>query len=167
MACDRPVMAKSVNCTSRLKGTRCPAITGAAARWIADTPAPVTITEGGTRKATDLLSAPDPALRLSAIFAKGLVVTCHRMSLGMGNKSGRLRRKLNRQAGPVTTEPRKPGSWKGLTEARMPHFALDSVVVTVDGWDHLFITGSKLAYCRFFFGKILPNCVWKNAKRLQ
>ena len=29
-------------------------------------------------------------------------------------------------------------------------FALDSVVVTVDGWDHLIYTGSKLAYCRFF-----------------
>lgn len=72
----------------------------------------------------------------------------------MGNNSGRLRRKLNRQAGLATTEPRKPGLWKGLTEARMPHFALDSVVVTVDGWDHLFNTGSKFAYCRFFLAKI-------------
>lgn len=40
--------------------------------------------------------------------------------------------------------------WEGLAEARMPHFALDSVVVTVDGWDHLIHTGSKDAYCRFF-----------------
>ncbi|MBY6210313.1 hypothetical protein KUV95_01985 [Microbulbifer agarilyticus] len=74
-------------------------------------------------------------------------------NLAAVSNSGRLQRKLNRQAGPVTTEPRKPGLWKGLTEARMPHFALDSVVVTVDGWDHLFTTGSKRAYCRFFLLK--------------
>ncbi|BBM01894.1 hypothetical protein GL2_19680 [Microbulbifer sp. GL-2] len=37
----------------------------------------------------------------------------------------------------------------GLPGAWMPNFALDSVVVTVDGWDHHF--GPVDIYCRLFF----------------
>lgn len=160
MACDRPVIEKSVNFTSRLKGTRCPALTGAAARWIADTLFPVSVKENGsTDKDYRVAQDEHPSSASSTApfnhFANGLVVDRHhRAQLGAVSNSGRLQRKLNRQAGPATTEPRKPGLWKGLTEARMPHFALDSVVVTVDGWDHLFTTGSKRAYCRFFLLKI-------------
>lgn len=32
----------------------------------------------------------------------------------------------------------------------MPHFALDSVVVTVDGWDHLFVTAVSSLTAVFF-----------------